>query len=212
MQIIDLTQTIAPQMPVYPGTEPPVFGLGCTLEVDGFREKKLTFFSHTGTHMDAPAHLLADGKTLDQYPVAKFVGPACCLDFSAFQGGHIEVVDLEPHQEQLAQVEFCLFHTGWSRYWGDPRYFAGFPVLSPAAAQWICRFELKGIGFDAISADPVASPELPIHQQLLGEGLVLIENLTNLESLPKQQFLFSCLPLKLADADGSPVRAVAILP
>lgn len=212
MQILDLTQTIAPQMPVYPGTEPPVFGLGCSLAVDGFREKKLTFFSHTGTHMDAPAHLLADGKTLDQYPVAQFVGPACCLIFSDFKGAQIEVADLEPYRLQLAQVEFCLIQTGWSRYWGDPRYFSDFPVLSPAAAQWLCRFKLKGVGFDAISADPVASPDLPIHHLLLGKGLVLIENLNNLERIPKQQFLFSCLPLKLADADGSPVRAVAILP
>ena len=210
MQIVDLTQTISPQMPVYPGTEPPVFSLGCSLEVDGFREKKLTFFSHTGTHLDAPAHLLADGKTLDQFAAAQFIGPACCLDFSAFKGEQIEVADLEPHGAQLAKVEFCLLHTGWSRYWGDPRYFLDFPVLSLAAAQWLCRFELKGIGFDAISADPVASLDLPIHQQLLGKNLVLIENLTNLESLTKQQFLFSCLPLKLADADGSPVRAVAI--
>lgn len=210
LQIVDLTQIISPQMPVYPGTEPPVFDVGCTLEVDGFREKKLTLFSHTGTHIDAPAHLLAEGKTLDQFPASQFVGPACCLDFSDFTGGQIEVADLEPYRPHLEQVEFCLLHTGWSRYWGDPQYFVGFPVLSLAAAQWLCRFDLKGIGFDAISADPVASRDLPIHQQLLGKDLVLIENLTNLEPLPRQQFLFSCLPLKLADADGSPVRAVAV--
>ena len=212
MQIVDLTQTISPQMPVYPGTEPPVFSLGCSLEVDGFREKKLTLFSHTGTHMDAPAHLLADGKTLDQFPVAQFFGTACCLDFSDRPGALIDVADLEPYRQQLEQVEFCLLRSGWSRYWGTPQYFVDFPVLSLAAAQWLCRFDLKGIGFDAISADPVASQDLPIHRQLLGQGLVLIENLTHLELLPKQQFLFSCLPLKLADADGAPVRAVALLP
>lgn len=212
LQIVDLTQTISPQMPVYPGTEPPVFGVGCTLELDGFREKKLTLFSHTGTHIDAPAHLLADGKTLDQFPVSQFVGPACCLDFSAHAGSVIEMSDLEPYQQQLEQVEFCLLRSGWSRYWGEPQYFAGFPVLSLAAAQWLCRFELKGVGFDAISADPVVSQDLPIHQVLLGRGLLLIENLTHLEQLPNQPLLFSCLPLKLADADGSPVRAVAMLP
>lgn len=211
MQIFDLTQTISPQMPVYPGTEPPVFSLGCSLEVDGFREKKLTFFSHTGTHIDAPAHLLADGKTLDQFPAAQFVGPACCLDFSDRPGAVIEVADLEPYRAQLAQVDFCLLRSGWSCYWGAPQYFVDFPVLSLAAAQWLCRFDLKGIGFDAISADPVAAQDLPIHQQLLGKGLVLIENLTNLEQLPDQPMLFSCLPLKLVDADGSPVRAVALL-
>lgn len=212
MQIVDLTQTISPEMPVYPGTEPPVFTIGCSLEVDGFVEKKLTLFSHTGTHMDAPAHLLPGGKTLDQFPAGQFVGPACCLDFSGHKGAVIEVAELEPYQRQLEQVEFCLFRTGWSRYWGNPQYFVDFPVLSVAAAQWLRRLNLKGIGFDAISADPVESQDLPVHRILLGKGLVLIENLTHLDQLPKQQLLFSCLPLKLAEADGSPVRAVAIFP
>lgn len=212
MQIIDLTQTISPQMPVYPGTEPPVFSSGCSLEVDGFVEKKLTLFSHTGTHMDAPAHLLAGGKTLDQYPAAQFVGPACCLDLCTLGKPVIEVADLEPFRPLLQQVEFCLLHSGWSRYWGEERYFSAYPVLSPAAAIWFCQFGLKGIGFDAISADPVESAALPIHKILLASGMVLIENLCNLQQLPLKDWLFSCLPLKLLDADGSPVRAVALLP
>lgn len=212
MQIVDLTQTISPQMPVYPGTEPPVFTLGCSLEVDGFVEKKLTLFSHTGTHMDAPAHLLAAGRTLDQFPAAQFVGPACCVDLSALGRSLIEVADLEPFRLLLEQVEFCLLRTGWSRYWGDDRYFSGFPVLSAAAARWLCQFGFKAIGFDAISADPVESPELPIHHILLGAGLLLIENLCNLAQLPSGPWLLSCLPLKLVEADGAPVRAVAILP
>lgn len=212
MQIVDLTQTISPEMPVYPGTEPPVFSIGCSLAVDGFVEKKLTLFSHTGTHMDAPAHLLPGGKTLDQFPAGQFVGPAWCLDFSGHKGAVIEVAELESYQRQLEQVEFCLIRTGWSRYWGNPQYYAGFPVLSVAAAQWLRRLNLKGIGFDAISADPVESQDLPVHRILLGKGLVLIENLTQLDQLPNQQLLFSCLPLKLAEADGSPVRAVAIFP
>lgn len=211
MQIVDLTQTISPGMPVYPGTEPPVFSSGCSLEVDGFVEKQLTLFSHTGTHMDAPAHLLAGGRTLDQYPAAQFVGLACCMDLSRLGQPVIEVADLEPWRPLLKQVEFCLLRTGWSRYWGHDRYFSGFPVLSAAAAEWLCQFGLKGIGFDAISADPVESPELPVHRILLGSGLVLIENLCNLEQLPAGPWLLSCLPLKLIEADGAPVRAVAIL-
>ncbi len=211
MRIVDLTQTISPQMPVYPGTEPPVLDLGCSLEVDGFLEKKLTLYSHTGTHMDAPAHLLAGGRTLDQYPAAQFVGLAGCIDLSCLGRPVIEIPDLEPWGPMLAKVEFCLLRSGWSRYWGQDEYYAGFPVLSAPAAQWLCRFELKGVGFDAISADPVESRELPIHNILLGAGMVLIENLCNLEQLPPDPWLFSCLPLKLVDADGAPVRAVAIL-
>ena len=70
MRAIDLTHTIAPGMPVYPGTEPPVLSPGSTYARDGFRETRLTLFSHTGTHMDAPAHLFPDRTALDALPAA----------------------------------------------------------------------------------------------------------------------------------------------
>ena len=76
---VDLTHVIHPKMPVYPGTEPPVFGEGTSLEKEGFLEKKISFFSHTGTHMDAPAHIIPLGKTLDVLHVNTFSGEALCL-------------------------------------------------------------------------------------------------------------------------------------
>ena len=106
---------------------------------------------------------------------------------------------------------FLLIHTGWSQYWGSEEYFRKFPVLNVDAARYLTSFPLKGIGSDTISFDPVDSGDLPVHHILLSKGLILIENLVNLKSLPKHNFAFSCFPLKIRNGDGSPVRAVGII-
>lgn len=79
MSVLDLTHTISGEMPVYPGTEKPVLTTACTIETAGYRETLLHMYSHTGTHMDAPAHMIARGRTLDSYGVEKFVGPGFVL-------------------------------------------------------------------------------------------------------------------------------------
>ena len=111
----------------------------------------------------------------------------------------------------LLAAGFALLHTGWARYWGTNDYFGRYPVLSPEAAGWLAGFGLKGYGVDAISADEIDSAALPVHRALLGRGMLIIENLDRLDPLLEREFTFSCLPLKIADADGSPIRAVAIL-
>lgn len=80
MKVYDLTHTIQNDMPVYPGTEQPKLTTACTIEAVGYRETLLHMFSHTGTHMDAPAHMLLDGAALDSYPGEKFAGTAVVVD------------------------------------------------------------------------------------------------------------------------------------
>lgn len=210
MQIIDLSHEIHPQIPVYPGTQPPVFKPTNRIAKDGFAETLISFYSHTATHMDAPAHILPDGRSLDQFPAGTFFGRACLVDVAQTSLGVISVADLQPKQQLLAEVDFLLLKTDWSQHWGADCYFRDFPCLSVAAAEWLCQFKLKGVGIDAISVDPVESAELEVHQRLLGEEILIIENLTNLDKISAEQFYFSCLPLKLRAADGSPVRAIAI--
>jgi len=198
-------------MPVYPGTEPPQFATACTLETEGFVEQKITLYSHTGTHVDAPAHILRDGKTLDMLPVSHFVGISSVIDVRNLGKERIEVSDLEAQGHLLERSEFVLIHTGWSRHWGTEMYFHGFPVLSDRAARWMTRFNLKGVGIDAISVDKVGVDVSRIHEILLGKEIIITENLTHLEELPASDFIYCCLPLRTNGADGSPVRAVAIL-
>ena len=198
-------------MPVYPGTEPPAIRRANTVERDGFAETLISMYSHTGTHVDAPAHMLAGSPTLDQYDAGRFIGPACVVDVSSPGTLVIGRPALEACADLVAGCRFVLFHSGWSRYWGHDSYFSGFPVLSPDAARWLTRRDLFGVGFDAISADPVGPLAFENHFEFFRAGLLLVENLTGLGPLVGRRFTFSCLPLKLRDADGSPVRAVAML-
>jgi kynurenine formamidase len=198
-------------MPVYPGTEQPVIITGCSIDEVGFLEKKITFFSHTGTHIDAPAHLIKGHSTLDMLPVDHFYGPALMLNFDNFTPS-IGLKELEPYQDRIKQIDFLLLCTGWSRYWGSEKYFIDYPVLSLDAASWLSGFGLKGFGIDTISADIAETQDYPVHKALLQKNIIIIENLTNLEDLSGKQFNFSCFPLSFEDADGSPVRAVAYTP
>lgn len=198
-------------MPVYPGTEPPVLRQANTVERDGFAETVIHMWSHTGTHVDAPAHMVAGAPTLDQMGVDRFVGRACVIDVSGAAGGEIEASDLERHADLVSGCDFVLLHTGWARYWGEERYYSGFPVLSGAATRWLIGRSLKGIGLDAISIDAVGATRFANHLECFGAGLILVENLTGLDALVGRRFTLSCLPLALPDADGSPVRAVALL-
>ena len=109
MKIIDLTQLITASMPVYPGTEPPHLTVANTYETDGFRETLLSFFSHTGTHMDAPFHLFGDRTKLNEMPAAQFVGKALvipCMQYGA--GEEIGMEALAPVRQLADETDFLL--------------------------------------------------------------------------------------------------------
>lgn len=211
MRVIDLTHIITPGMPLYPGTKPPESTTLCTVEKNGFTEKRISISSHTGTHIDAPAHILPGGATFDRWTADHFAGYASVLDFTNLQTPYIEVEKLRCYEPIIKKSEFVLLHTGWSRYWGEEKYFGGYPVLTPEAAQWLVEFQLKGVGMDTISVDEADSVNLPVHHILLEYGIVIIENLVHLDRLPLMNFTFCCFPFKMEDAEASPVRAVGII-
>ncbi|MBF0530043.1 MAG: cyclase family protein [Deltaproteobacteria bacterium] len=205
--IIDLSHTMVTGMTVYPGTPAPSFTPVNTVAADGFAEQACQFYSHVGTHVDAPAHIIPNGATIDQLPAERFIGPACLIDLTAHSGSIIGVADLEPFAAALRPSEFVLLRTGWDRFWGRDEYNRDYPAPSPEAARWLASFDLKGIGIDTLSVDQPGPTDLPIHNIFLSRQIVIVENLTNLGALP-QTFIFSCLPLKIHQGDGSPVRAI----
>lgn len=209
MKTVDLTHPITPDMPVYPGTDPPLVKTNSSIEKQGFLERRITICSHTGTHIDAPAHLIKGHNTLDMLPIDHFHGSALRLDFGDHGSKTIALKQLAFYREKIKAVDFLLLHTGWSQYWGSDIYFTNYPVLSEEAAVWLSTFALKGFGMDAISVDAPESYDYPVHHALLRQNIILIENLANLAHLPGDQFEFCCFPLNFQDADGSPVRAVA---
>ncbi|MBQ7103153.1 MAG: cyclase family protein [Anaerotignum sp.] len=211
MKIIDLTQTICETMPVYPGTEPPKLTIANTIEKDGFRETLLSFYSHTGTHMDAPFHIYADRTSLDALPAEQFVGKALVIDCrNVGEGGEI---GMEYIDKTIAdEADFLLFNTGWDANWGKDEYFGEYPVVSMEVCQYLLDSKKKGVGFDVIGIDPVSDGNLTRHKMLLSQrDIVIIENLTNLDKIGEGLFTFAALPLKYQNADGAPIRAVAII-
>jgi arylformamidase len=208
LKAIDLTHPIFNGMPVYPGTPAPSINVATSIEVEGYRETLLSFSSHTGTHIDAPAHFLREGKKLDEFEIGHFMGKALKVDIPANSDG-ITVKNLGKVKEELEGADFLLLNTGWSRFWDEDAYYQGYPVLTDDCARYLSECGLKGVGVDAISFDDPNSVDFPIHKILLGRELILIENLTNLSKLSEGLFNFAAPPLKTIKADGSPTRALA---
>ncbi len=206
-KLIDLSRILNNNTTVYPGTIPPEIYPYNTIEQDGFAEKSIRICSHFGTHIDAPSHILKDGKSLDQFHIDMFTGPALLCDVTKIKDISLDI--LEPFYEVLKEMDFIIFKTGWEEHWEVPEYFENFPVLTEQACLFLTQFNLKGIGFDAISVDKVENHQLTNHHILLKNEILIIENLCNLQALTTEVFDFQCFPLKIEDADGSPVRAVA---
>jgi len=207
-KIYDLTQTICEGMSLFPGTTPPDQQVISRIETHGYNEHSMRFTSHTGTHMDAPNHLISKGKRLDQYALEHFIGRGFCIPLS----GKKDIADwhILTYKQEISQADFILFYTGHDRYWGSEKYSQRFPVIDPEAARLLCTFNIRGVGIDTLSPDPVASQELPSHHILMKYQIVIIENLTNLQPLIEKHFAFYTIPLKTNSADGAPVRAFAI--
>jgi len=209
--IVDLTHLLSSDIPVYPGIEKPLVSQIYNIPEHGFAETKLNLLSHHGTHMDAPAHMVKNGKTLDQFEPGQFYGKALCVDCRHVKNAIIDLSIIQPFENEIKNVEFVMLHTGWSDKWGSDDYFSSYPVLTKEACQWLSQFKIKGIGLDNISLDHIDTSDYSNHQIILGKGKVIIENLTNLKFVGNDIFIFSCFPLKYKNSDGAPVRAIAIL-
>lgn len=214
-KIIDLSHLLNEHATVYPDTVGPKFEQLNNVAEHGFAEMRVTMVLHSGTHIDAPCHILANTKTLSDFPVDKFMGTAIVIP--CHDKKEISLDYLKTFETKIAQVDFILFFTGWQNKWNTEAYYEDCPCLTTEAAKWLTTFKLKGIGLDAFSIDPIVSAHivtyetLPNHYILLGNEIILVENLTNLDQLPADVFMFQCLPLNIEHADGSPVRAIAVV-
>ncbi|NHX36086.1 MULTISPECIES: cyclase family protein [Halolamina] len=216
MTLHDLTHPIESGMPVYPGDPEVSVDAADTYEEDGCRVSRLACGSHAGTHVDAPSHTEADGATLDAYPVSAFVRDAVVVECGDLDAREPIPEARVPGSETAPGADCVLFRTGWDRYWGSERY-RDHPYLSVNAAERCAERDLA-VGIDAFSPDPTppAAGELALgdrdpfgaHHALLGGGVLVFENLTNLGAVPARVEL-RAQPIALG-GDGAPVRAVGV--
>lgn len=206
MTVLDLTHPITPDMPVYPGDPQPRLTTLASMPGDGFRQLELTLTTHTGTHVDAPAHLLEHGAALDRYAPGDFAGPGIVLDARQDEAALLQALDTPPAQ----RAAFVLFRTGHGALWGRTEYLTGWPVISEAVLARLAARHVKGVGVDCLSVDPPACTDMRLHRLLLSADVLIYENLALPDALPGHGFLFVGAPLSLPATDGAPVRALAL--
>lgn len=204
MRIFDVTRLIHPSVPVYEG-DPEVSIEPWLSIVRGapVNVSRLTMGSHTGTHVDAPAHLREGAPGVDQLPLDVLIGPARVVDLgvsTSIDGASLRGVDLPSHRRLLFKTR----PHQRAREEISPGEFAG---LTQDAARLFVQAGVRLVGVDALSIDSPESSSLPVHHLLLEAGVIILEGL-DLSAVPPGDYELLCLPLKIQSGDGAPARVV----
>lgn len=202
MKYIDLTHTFKKTMPVFPGDHKAKLEQVAFFEKDGYNSFYVNTGMHVGTHMDAPFHMLADGKKLSEFQPDKFIGRGHVIKTDSFKD--IDKVLLMNHDIQKGDI--VLVHTGHDKKFGTQEYYKSYPEITMAFAEYIVGAGVKILGLDFPSPDGFP---YEIHKVLFENDILIIENLANLsELLPHSDFNIIALPAKF-EAAGALVRVIA---
>lgn len=206
-KFFDLSHPIENGMTFYPGDPQPHI-IPAIMEPP-WQVTELHLGTHTGTHIDAASHYIPTGRTIDQYPPERFILTGMVAPVSRGDDEAIKAENLHISMANLSPDGAMLIHTGWDRFWKTERYLHH-PYLSPEVAQALVEAGVKLVGIDALNVDSTIQGTTHAHDILLGNDVLIVENLTHLDQLtPGTVYRVSFLPLCLAGLDGSPVRAVA---
>ncbi len=211
MMIYDISLTIRPDMPVWPGDPSVSIERRVSIEQgDSANVSYLALGTHTGTHLDPPVHFIPGRKGVDALDLNVLVGPAYVVEFDVEHGitaADLEAAGLPPDATRL------LCKTRNSQGWTEnPTQFdPNFVYLSPDAAQWLVDHGYRLVGVDYLSVEQfeMAGQGAPTHHILLDAEVIVVEGL-NLAGVPEGRYTLVCLPLKIQAGDGAPCRAVLI--
>jgi arylformamidase len=192
-RIHDVTVPLAPGMLAYPGDPPfeiePVHKLGA----DPYNLSRLVLTTHSGTHVDAPAHFLREGTTVDHLPLEILLGKARVVELLArerIERADLEALDLRDDLRVL-----------------KPGYQEDHVYVTVDAAHYLAQAGLKLVGFDYLSIDRFGSADFPAHHALLEAGVVVLEGL-DLSEVEPGEYDMACLPLRVDGGDAAPARVV----
>jgi arylformamidase len=211
MRIVDLSHHYDDEMPIFPGLPQPSFKPIAQVEQDGYAMSEYHLINHIGTHVDAPAHQIAGGDSLDEIGLERLVTDAVTLDVSDREPGPLAASELEPHLDKIRTGDIVFLYSDNGRNWGSETYWTGWSYPDADASRALIKRGISAIGFDGPSADPVDSTTFDLHRIWLGAGRLIIENATNLDRLPERAPVVVA-PLKVRAANGAPVRIFALLP
>jgi len=213
MQVIDLTLTISQSIPSFPGSPKPQFILWSSLKDHGYNLELLFLSSHTGTHLDAPYHFVKNGAKIHQIPLNRLLGNGILIKIKKERNQAItknDIVSFERKNGNIPKHSSIIFHTEWQKNLNTDFYFINNPGLSESAATYLVSKEINLVGIDSPNIDLGKDKTFSVHKIFAKNNILIVENLSNLNKISSKQFDFVILPLKLKDATGSPVRAIAI--
>lgn len=199
-KFIDLTLPIDENSPVYPGDPKVKIGKFLTMEKDSCSVTSISFATHTGTHIDAPSHMIQNGKNLNEFSLDTFWGNGICVDVS--MGFDLEKIK----KAGIKRSDIVLFYSGWDKHVYKEDYYLSHPEIPVEIAQLLVDKKVKIVGIDFPTPD---KEPYPIHKLFLSNEILIIESLANLDQVLGKQVTLIAFPLSLA-SDGAPVRVVAL--
>jgi len=210
---IDLTLTISQNLPTFPGSPKPQFIPWNTIKKDGYNLELLFLSSHSGTHMDSPYHFIDNGKKIHEISVNRLSNHAILIRINKKANQSItknDIINFEKNHGVILKNATVIFATGWQKYLQKKYYFEKNPGLSIIAANYLASKKINLVGIDSPSIDLGREKEFLVHHILSKNNILIVENLANLDKILGNHFNLVVLPLKLKDATGSPVRAIAL--
>jgi arylformamidase len=209
LKILDISVPISDRLPVWPGDPQIVLEHYRTIsEGNTSNDSRIACSVHSGTHVDAPAHFIENGATVDELPLDILIGAATVIELSE---ADIITPEILEAQDLPLQTRRLLFKTKNSALWTDPghRFNADFVALSSAAAGWIVKRGIDLVGTDYLSIQMFKDTGPLTHRILLEAGVIIVEGL-DLRKIQPGNYQLVCLPIKLAGIEGAPARAVLI--
>ena len=210
---LDLTLTISKNLPTFPGSPKPQFIPRNTVKKDGYNLELLFISSHSGTHMDSPYHFIDGGKKIHEISINRLLVNAILIKINKKANQSItknEIINFEKKHGKIPNNATVIFATGWQKHLQKKYYFEKNPGLSITAANYLVSKKINLIGIDSPSIDLGSEKQFSVHKILSKNNILIVENLANLKKISGNHFNLVVLPLKLKDATGSPVRAIAI--
>ncbi|WAH35215.1 cyclase family protein [Alicyclobacillus dauci] len=213
-RFVDLTMPWGPEVQVLEGHPQIQFRPITTHEVDGRSNTEVKFSIHSGTHIDAPYHFFAGGKSIAQMPLTTFYGEARLVDLREVGSPNHEISLAELREVGKlsaadVQGKRIVLRTDWAATnWNQPVLYADNPYLEEEAARWLVDSGVVALGLD-FAVD--GAPPYPNHPIFLGNEIPLIENLVNLDQIAAEEFTLIAFPLPVVGGDGSPARVVALV-
>jgi arylformamidase len=208
MHLYDISLTLSPDMPVWPGDAP--FEIERVKKIeDGYHANvsQLRMSAHFGTHVDAPYHFIANGKTVEQLSLSDLNGRVYIVhlpEVDSITADVLEKAEIPPRTRRI------LFRTRNSNLWarGEKRFQEDYVALSTDGAQYLVDRGFRLVGTDYLSIAPFGDSQA-VHQILLKAGVIIVEGL-DLSQVSQGRYTLYCLPLKIDKADGTPTRAILI--